>query len=488
MAYQDYYALPGGDMPTPDLDQQRLDDAFRDVEEQKKKLKVTQIPGLAAGSITGVHGIASPSLGLWSATAFPSDQPDQSANVTRKTTDKSSEALHAGESQPGLEARSGDSLGATLAADTARDNAANISSGTPDQRDDRTPPENSGAPRKLYDYAPTKANMPGILGNTLRGFNNWIDVNRPTMLALAGGLAGAQSLGQGLGRAFTGAAQMQPFVTGQRQANQTAQALVNRANLPPDLALAVARNPQALTGVLSTLAGGNNWEFKTIKGEYGQDIPVLFNPRTTETRPINFGGGVGGGSGGGVAPGGMPTNVNHDLPSEQFMAQFPEPVRAAAQAWLDGDVMPSGNPRMQSIASFGKNVAQEYAMKRQQEGRPIDASDNAYNAKRKMWVDLNSSSNSSVGGILSNGKSAFGHLAELGEAFVNQNSASGPNIPGGSFIGQGENFIQNPVGSLSGAIGKACRYARCSGSLRPGIHQILCGDWRRRGRAHSCAE
>jgi hypothetical protein len=444
MAYQDYYALPGGDMPTPDLDQQRLDDAFRDV---------GQIPGLAAGSMTGVHGIASPSLGLWSATAFQSDQPDQSANVTRKTTDKSSEALHAGESAPGLEARSGDSLGAALAADTARDNAANISSGTPDQRDDRTPPDHSGAPPKLYDFAqPTRANMPGIVGNAVRGMsglNNWIENNRATLLALAGGLAGAQSIGQGLGRGFTAAAATQPFATQQANQNLTALAF-QKMGIPADLARIAAANPATAQRIIQRQLGIDQFQPVTIQGPFGQQVMVFDKNRgifvDQHGRPIGQApqqaapAGVGGGQRMTVENF-DPAKINHNLTGWDYLEQFPEEVEDAAKAYMQGGVMPTGNPRQNGIAQLAKTVAQKVAADL---GQPDLADDTLYAQRRQMRTDLARSSNSSIGGLLSNGESAFGHLAGAATSLANLgNYSGGPWYTGGALPAH----IGNELGS-----------------------------------------
>jgi hypothetical protein len=83
--------------------------------------------------------------------------------------------------------------------------------------------------------------------------------NAPMFLALAGGLAGAPSLGIGMRRAFAGAApaamQLQQNQQKQGYINDTYQALVKRG-LPDEVARAAATNPEMLKQLLPSIMGG----------------------------------------------------------------------------------------------------------------------------------------------------------------------------------------------------------------------------------------
>jgi hypothetical protein len=78
-------------------------------------------------------------------------------------------------------------------------------------------------------------------------------------------------------------------------------------------------------------------------------------------------------------------------------------------------------------------------------------------ARRKLYTDLNSSTPNSMGGILSNGKSAFGHLAELGETAADLHNYSGNDIPGSAMLAKAGNVLGNTVlasGKQSAAIAR----------------------------------
>lgn len=141
--------------------------------------------------------------------------------------------------------------------------------------------------------------------------------------------------------------------------------------------------------------------------------------------------------------------TDHSLVGEDYLKQFSPEVQSAVRNYIDGKSMPTGNAR-KGYVEFIKRTAQKYG---EDIGTPAD--DAAFAGRRKMRTDIASSGNSSMGGILSNGKSAFGHLAELSDAFANLGNRSGPDFPGGSWPGRAANLVGNvmlPTPETSGKI------------------------------------
>lgn len=165
-----------------------------------------------------------------------------------------------------------------------------------------------------------------------------------------------------------------------------------------------------------------------------------FNKKTGELKPDT---GSASGAPGAPAFGSLlAQGVQYDpnKSGDEYMAQFSPEVQAAAKAYINGDVMPTGNQRKDSVATFAKTVAQKWG---QDTGQPV--SDNTYAAKRKMRIDLASSGNSSMGGILSNGESSFKHLAEYTASAADQGNAS-HNFPLGGYLAHAQNYIGNSAG------------------------------------------
>lgn len=70
-------------------------------------------------------------------------------------------------------------------------------------------------------------------------------------------------------------------------------------------------------------------------------------------------------------------------------------------------------------------------------------------ARQKMQADLSASGNSTMGGILSNGKSSFAHLADASDKMADLGNYNGPNVPGGGHLAAAGNFIGNVVAPSS---------------------------------------
>lgn len=213
--------------------------------------------------------------------------------------------------------------------------------------------------------------------------------------------------------------------------------------LGPQKALLAVMNPEAGKTLLQE-ALTNKEQFKTIKDALGGEHGYWINEREQTMRPAEPGGSTSGGSLTVGQPQILASGVqsyNPNLTGEDYLKQFSPEVQAAAKSYINGDVMPSGNPRTQGIANFAKTVAQKYG---QDTGLPV--SDATYAAKRKMQTDLASSGNSSIGGILSNGKSAFEHLKTYSDKLVDVGNVS-HDYPLGGLMARGQNYIGNELGS-----------------------------------------
>lgn len=351
-----------------------------------------------------------------------------------------------------------------------RPNDAITQSQLPTMKSVRAP--DNGLDRSVLDAlpansTPTQGNIPAPAPSLLSRIGNGLNNNANMLLALGAGFAGAPSLGAGASRAFANAA---PFA----QQNQTIQALANRG-VPADLAQIMARDPQMLNQVLPLIMGVKPWQVTQVKDMFGQEKPILINPLTGESRAVNISGGAPRGAMSSPTISGIPgvtpnpvgvsapanatptldnfdmNTVNPNLKGADYVKQFPPEVQSAVQAYLQGGVMPTGNPRNQGISTVAKMVAQKYAM---DIGQPQLADDALFSQRRKMRTDLGASSPNSLGGILSNGKSAFQHLAGLSDSFVDLGNYNGPNVPGGGRIGEAGNIIGNNILPTATTLGK----------------------------------
>jgi hypothetical protein len=309
---------------------------------------------------------------------------------------------------------------------------------------------------------PAAAPSSGI-GNLISGYQNFM--NRAA--------DGLQSVAKG--GSLLGAIRGQPddpAAKASQVANMTARALIAKG-VDPSVASAAVQpgNTEMLKELLKTAftAGthstetdkdGNVWDVnkqtgqrtialaskedkfthvQTGEGFGGQKTFGTFNTKTGELKSDPGGAGAPGAPGfGSLLAQGVTYDPNKSGPD--YMAQFSPEVQSAAKAYINGDVMPTGNARKDSVATFAKTVAQKYG---QDIGIPV--SDATYGAKRKMQTDLASSSNSTMGGILSNGESSFKHLAEYTVSAVDQGNAS-HNFPLGGLLAHGQNYAGNALG------------------------------------------
>jgi len=155
---------------------------------------------------------------------------------------------------------------------------------------DPQPVEAATAPTKIYNStaltpaadttaaSSSQSAQPAFWSRLGQGIND----NSAMLLAMAQGLAGAPSIGIGMGRAFGNAA---PFA----QANQTVQALMRRG-FDADTAQLIANNPQTLNQVLPRVLGAKQWKVVERTDAFGQKIPFLLDEVSGQTMPINFSG------------------------------------------------------------------------------------------------------------------------------------------------------------------------------------------------------
>lgn len=277
-----------------------------------------------------------------------------------------------------------------------------------------------------------------------------------TWLALGSGFAGAPSIGTGMRRAFSNAipamAADRAQITSRSKVADTYRALVAKG-VPPAEALAASQNPDIMKATAAKYFETKpSTPHKIGTDMMGNDIMGVFDPNANggkggyydaAGRSIGTGGAAGGvgipDAGAGMLAKGV-TEINQDLPAEEYKKQFSPQVQAQIDNYVSGDTMPTGNPRIKGSATRVKEWAQLYGSKA---GVPV--SDSEFARKRTMQNQIASSAPNSMGGILSNGKSAFGHLASLGENFVQLANRSGPSIPGGSHIGRAANITGNSV-------------------------------------------
>jgi hypothetical protein len=301
------------------------------------------------------------------------------------------------------------------------------------------------------------------IGNLVSGYQNFM--NRAA--------DGLQSVAKG--GSLLGAVRGQyddPSAKASQVANMTARALIAKG-VDPQAAIAAVQpgNTEALKTLWNqaftqgahaqeTDKDGNIWDVnkqtgqKTIaltakddkfthvqtgEGFGGQKTFGTFNTKTGELKYDAGGAGPSGAPGfGSLLAQGVQYDPNKS--GSDYVAQFSPEVQSAVKAYINGDVMPTGNARKDSIATYAKTIAQKYG-----QDTGVAVSDATYAAKRKMQTDLASSSNSTMGGILSNGESSFKHLAEYTVSAVDQGNAS-HNFPFGGLLAYGQNYAGNALG------------------------------------------
>jgi hypothetical protein len=261
----------------------------------------------------------------------------------------------------------------------------------------------------------------------------WAGDNRGTLMALGAGMAGSQSIGQGLNRGMTLAIPAQQQDIAQQKVNQTAKWLESKG-MSPQEAAAVVNNPEMMKQVLPRLMGARNLKWTDIRKDFlgneekGWVDEAAGHAYDRFMRPLQPPGASGGGGGGGGAAGSGslsdfdPSKVDDNRKGWDYLAQFPPEIQAATKAFMGGGVMPTGNPRNNSLASYAKMVAQKVAMDL---GNPDLADDTKFGGRRQMVNELNKGTPGSLGGQITFGGTSLGHLATIAEGATTLGNVSG---------------------------------------------------------------
>lgn len=191
------------------------------------------------------------------------------------------------------------------------------------------------------------------------------------------------------------------------------------AGLPEGLARAAALNPELLKTIAPQYFSKPTWG-KISTDMLGHDVMGWINPNT---QTISKPGAPAGGSSG--AAGMDPAEWGAMAPEDRLAKMDPQ-VQGEIKAIYEGRQTGTGR-NVQQLLPLVNQVYPDFTMQ-------------DYNAKKVMRDDLNKSGNSSMGGILANGKSAFAHLADTSDALAALGSAS-HDFPGGGGIATMQNWV-----------------------------------------------
>ncbi len=194
---------------------------------------------------------------------------------------------------------------------------------------------------------------------------------------------------------------------------------------------------------------------KTIAGRYFDTQPKFgvvsedmlggkqygfINPAQQSIQMPQYVGANGQGGGGPGSPFLNPgtSQIDPNLVGEQYLQQFRPEIQQYIKGYMRGEITPTGQGRDKSMAELAKKIGPKYAA---EVGLPWD--ENLFAQRRKMQMDLAGSGPNSMGGIMANGRSAFQHLGELGDAFVGLHNYSGSAVPGSALVAGIGNSIRN---------------------------------------------
>jgi hypothetical protein len=278
-------------------------------------------------------------------------------------------------------------------------------------------------------------------GSVLGGIGDSLGAHQNTLMALGSGLAGAPTLGMGLSRGLSAAIPAGQLDRQLSNQNATINWLKSTRGMSDDAAKMIATNPQLLTQMAPMLMGAKPLVPTTLGTDVlGHAIPGMMNSITGEHfdvygRPLTPGAqGAGGGAPGGV--GGVAGGTGID--PAQWAAMAPEDRLAKMDPQIQGEIKAIYEGRQ---SGSGRNVQQLLPLVNQVYPN-FTMQD--YNAKKVMQDDLSKSGNSSMGGILANGKSAFAHLAETSDRLADLGNYSS-NIP---LVGGAAATVGNYVGNV----------------------------------------
>lgn len=226
--------------------------------------------------------------------------------------------------------------------------------------DQTTLPQNATPTQGQLPPAQSAAapSQPG-LGDRL---NDFIDTHRGQLMGLAGGLAGAPSLGAGIGRGFTAAAAALP-------ADQKAQLLgasntamlkaFQEAKVPSALAQAALTDPTIRKSVAENYLGDRKSEMKSIDLPNGTKMSVLHNPYTNSVtdlqgKPIDLNN---------ISGGAIDPNLTGEEARAAAEKSDPTLLRQAQNYVSGAEMLPSGrsltNPRLKAAVDLARQLDPE---------------------------------------------------------------------------------------------------------------------------------
>ena len=293
-------------------------------------------------------------------------------------------------------------------------------------------------PSAVPAAAPVVPSTPGIGSGLLTGYEN-LKHGGGLIGSLIAGVTGQRNDPQGI------ALQQQAQV-----ANVTARALVAKG-VDPQIAIAAVQpgnteflkqlidqkfGPQTLTplgqGYVADKTGkvtraytpeqNDAWQVtQTGQDAMGNKTFEMINKATGERKPLGAttqSAGIG----------------DMNKTGAEYLATVPPQQRGVLQGMIDGTIQPPSSfalskPYWQTMLAAAKNLDPSF-------------DENTWAGRHKMTTDIASSGNSSMGGILANGKSSFSHLADLSDSMADLGNTS-HDFPGGGMLAAAQNYVGN---------------------------------------------
>lgn len=232
-------------------------------------------------------------------------------------------------------------------------------------------------------------------------------------------------------------------ITGQtKNPTQATYQALRSAGVPDGVAQAAAINPEVLKIIAPQLYSKPKFT-QTGESPLGKQFGFVDEARgLVNGQPVGAGGPTGYSSSDFLAPGVRQEDTS--LTGDAYLSQYSPQIQAAAKAYMNGDVMPSGNPRLAGLTQFAKTVAQKYG---QDMGIPV--SDSLYSERRKYRTELGSNYAGSAGGQAKAFIQGIEHASTLADTLDQLGNWNGFGIP---FLAKGANIIREGVSTEQASI------------------------------------
>lgn len=232
--------------------------------------------------------------------------------------------------------------------------------------------------------------------------------------------------------------QRQALAEQQNTQNLTAKALLAKG-VDANTVAAAVRQPELLKALVTQNFGTSKYKIQKVAqdGLGGETYAAINENDPTDMKVLVPGKGFVKPEDAPGAPGGGGGLGDMSKTGPEYLATVPKAQAGILQGMVDGTIQPPSSfalakPYWQGMLAAAKNLDPSF-----------DA--NTWTSRHKMSSDMAASGNSSMGGILSNGKSAFKHLAEYTESASDLGNAS-HDFPGGGGIATAQNYLtNNPV-------------------------------------------